>query len=89
MGHCWGARWNTWQYAVSIVQEHKYIKLTALLNGIYNCYDCNKSYKSNSERVEIYNIASPYADDPVFEQLAINLFLTPAPAPPPVGDNTW
>lgn len=69
----------------------KYKIVVMLVCG--NCYNCNKSYKSNRERVEIYNIASPYADDPVFEQLAINLFLTPAPspapAPPPVGDNTW
>lgn len=53
----------------------KYKIIVMLVCG--NCYDCNKSYKSNSERVEIHNIASPYANDPVFEELAMNLFLSP------------
>lgn len=38
------------------------------------CFDANKTYKSKSDKIEIYNIATPQADDELFENCARNIF---------------
>jgi hypothetical protein len=38
------------------------------------CFDANKIYKSQSDKIEIYNIATPQADDELFENCARNIF---------------
>jgi hypothetical protein len=53
--------------------ELKYKIVVMVVCG--ECFDCNAVYKSSSERIEIHNIATPYADDPAFEQLAKKLLL--------------
>jgi len=38
------------------------------------CFDSNKIYKSNSDKIEIHNISSPVVDDAKFEKCANEIF---------------
>ena len=38
------------------------------------CFNPNETYKSNSEKIEIYNIATPQADDAIFEKCCRDIF---------------
>lgn len=39
-----------------------------------NCFNSNDIYKSNSSNIEIYNIASPEAENTIFENCCRNIF---------------
>jgi hypothetical protein len=50
----------------------KYRIIVILVCG--NCFNSNHIYKSNSANVEIYNIATPVAENTIFENCCRNIF---------------
>jgi hypothetical protein len=63
---------------LDIVLSTKYPQLKykiIVMVGCGKCFDSSAVYKSNSERIEIYNIAGPSADDPAFKETARQLFI--------------
>ena len=38
------------------------------------CFNPIETYKSESDKIEIYNIATPQADHTIFENLCCNIF---------------
>ena len=50
----------------------KYKIIVILVCG--NCFNSNETYKSNSERIEIYNIATVEPEHTIFENFCRNIF---------------
>jgi len=49
----------------------KYKIIIVLVCG--KCFNANENYKSSSEKIEIYNISAPHADETIFENCARNI----------------
>jgi hypothetical protein len=50
----------------------KYKIIVILICG--KCFNSSEIYKSNSDKIEIYNIATPQVDDILFENLCCDIF---------------
>tara|TARA_B110000211_G_scaffold18833_1_gene19593 strand:- start:99 stop:677 length:579 start_codon:yes stop_codon:yes gene_type:complete len=62
---------------LDLILQNKYPQLKYKIIVILVCGKCFNSietYKSNSDRIEIYNIATPQVDDPLFENLCRKIF---------------
>jgi len=62
---------------LDIILQNKYPQLKYKIIVILVCGKCFNStdlYKSNSEKIDIYNIATPQADSTIFENLCCNIF---------------
>jgi hypothetical protein len=62
---------------LNIILSNKYPKLKYKIIVILvcgKCFNSNETYKSNSDNIEIYNIATPQVDDALFENLCRNIF---------------
>ena len=62
---------------LDIIIQNKYPKLKYKIIVILvcgKCFNSNYTYKSISDKIEIYNIATPQADSIAFENLCRNIF---------------
>ena len=50
----------------------KYKIIVILVCG--KCFDSNHTYKSDSDKIEIYNISTPKVEDTIFENLCCDIF---------------
>lgn len=53
-------------------KQLKYKIIVILVCG--KCFNSNNTYTSKSDKIDIYNIASPQADDVIFENLCRDIF---------------
>ena len=62
---------------LDIILKNKYPQLKYKIIVILvcgNCFNPIETYKSKSDKIEIYNIATPQVDDTIFENLCRNIF---------------
>ena len=62
---------------LDLILQNKYPTLKYKIIVILVCCECfnsNETYKSNSDRIDIYNIASPQADSTTFENVCRSIF---------------
>ena len=63
---------------LNLILENKYPKLKYKIIVILvcgKCFNSNEKYKSNSDKIEIYNIATPEVDNNLFENLCHKIFI--------------
>jgi hypothetical protein len=63
---------------LSIILSNKYPQLKYKIIVILvcgNCFNSNHNYKSSSDKLQIYNIATPESDSTVFEKCCRDIFL--------------
>lgn len=62
---------------LDVILQNKYPQLKYKIIVILvcgKCFNSTETYKSNSDKINIYNIASPQVEDIIFENLCCNIF---------------